>query len=186
MDEIINSKYAALLATLAAGIGLGGLPQKNTRGSKRLTQRAATGMETAKAASTPAGSSEAKIDPETSSIAGTAQNSAPAAAVPAATKARQANGHKTKAKQVMRLAQTLKVQNQIFLSLLAILTFLNLIPFISAQTSPDHINMFNQIGQMASSMAYIDAAIPLNISTYQHHISLFEITLMHQLQQHSP
>jgi len=37
--------------------------------------------------------------------------------------------------------------------------------------------MFNQIGQMASSMAYIHAAIPLNISTYQHHISLFELTL---------
>jgi len=37
--------------------------------------------------------------------------------------------------------------------------------------------MFNQVGQMASSMAYIHAAIPLNISTYQHHMSLFAVTL---------
>jgi hypothetical protein len=37
--------------------------------------------------------------------------------------------------------------------------------------------MFNQVGQMASSMAYIHAAIPLNISTYQNHLSLFATTL---------
>jgi len=37
--------------------------------------------------------------------------------------------------------------------------------------------MFNQVGQMASSMAYIHAAIPLNISTYQNHTSLFADTL---------
>jgi len=45
--------------------------------------------------------------------------------------------------------------------------------------TPAHFVIFDQVGQMASSMTYIHVAIPLNISTFQHQISLFQSYLNH-------
>ena len=39
--------------------------------------------------------------------------------------------------------------------------------------SPSHTIIFDEIGQMASSMTYIHIAIPLNISTFEHQINVF-------------
>jgi hypothetical protein len=177
MDEVVYSKYAAVFAALAACIGLGGLSEENTGGRTRSAQRAATGMETAKTAPTATGTAKAKIDPKAYGIANPARNNAPAAAVPAATRARQANWHKTKATQVRHFARTIHRQNQTIIFLLFLYTLSHLISFSWADHQQEHIVMFNQVGQMASSMAYIHAAIPLNISTYQHHISLFQTSL---------
>jgi hypothetical protein len=50
------------------------------------------------------------------------------------------------------------------------------LPFASAQITHadnDHFIVFDQVGHMASSLGYIHVAIPLNISTYQHQITLF-------------
>jgi hypothetical protein len=77
----------------------------------------------------------------------------------------------------MHLALTLKKQNRIIIFLFALIFLSNLLPLTLAFDTSDQIIMFNQVGQMASSMAYIHAAIPLNISTYQEHLSLFATTL---------
>jgi hypothetical protein len=77
----------------------------------------------------------------------------------------------------MHLALTLKKQNRLIMFLFALFFLSNLLPLTLAFDTSDQIIMFNQVGQMASSMAYIHAAIPLNISTYQEHLSLFATTL---------
>ena len=42
---------------------------------------------------------------------------------------------------------------------------------------PEQLIVFDEVGQMAASMAYIHVAIPLNISTYQHQVQLFDTFL---------
>jgi hypothetical protein len=42
----------------------------------------------------------------------------------------------------------------------------------NSSPSPSHTILFDEIGQMASSMTYIHIAIPLNISTFEHQINV--------------
>ncbi|MGV0986795.1 MAG: hypothetical protein ACOYB2_19790, partial [Limnohabitans sp.] len=48
---------------------------------------------------------------------------------------------------------------------------------VSALHPPVHHVLFDEVGQMASSMTYIHVAIPLNITTFQHQIDLFHTYL---------
>ena len=181
LDAVIYQWYAALLAAVSAGIGLGGFRQKDEKRSSRPPQRTPARMETAKAtatASSTAPSTSTTVSHSARGIANTERASQPAAAVPAATAARQTNGHKTETNQVMHLALSLKRQNRLLIFLFSLLVISHLFPLTMAFENSDQIIMFNQVGQMASSMAYIHAAIPLNISTYQHHMSLFADTLI--------
>ena len=60
--------------------------------------------------------------------------------------------------------------------MLSILTFATSSAFsfsTSSSSSPSHTILFDEIGQMASSMTYIHIAIPLNISTFQNQINVF-------------
>ena len=180
LDAVIYQWYAALLTAISAGIGLGGFRQKDKKRSSRSPQRTTARMETAKAtaaASSTAPSTSTTVSHSARGIADTKRASQPAAAVPTATAARQINGHKTETNQVMHLALTLKKQNRLIMFLFALFFLSNLLPLTLAFDTSDQIIMFNQVGQMASSMAYIHAAIPLNISTYQEHLSLFATTL---------
>ncbi len=47
----------------------------------------------------------------------------------------------------------------------------------SENTTPKQIIVFDEIGKMASSMAYLHVAIPLNISTFEQQISIFHTYL---------
>jgi len=52
LDAVIYQWYAALLAAISAGIGLGGLRQEDKKRSSRSPQRTPARMETAKATAT--------------------------------------------------------------------------------------------------------------------------------------
>ena len=99
------------------------------------------------------------------------------AAVPI-TAAAHARSTKSKARvQVKQLLNAIHKQNTLLSLLCFLFTFQCLLPLITAQpfqSTPKHIIAFDEIGQMAASMAYIHVAIPLNISTYQHQCSLFD------------
>jgi hypothetical protein len=45
---------------------------------------------------------------------------------------------------------------------------------------PNHNIIFDEVGKMAASMTYIHVTIPLNISTFEDQISLFQYYLDHQ------
>jgi len=163
---------------------MGGLHEEDQEHRSRLTQRPSPRMETnstapATATTAPPAAARTKttISNKTCGLTNSTGFSKPTATVSTASKAHQANGHKTKEPHVMQLARTLKKQNHILIYFFVFLAISNLLPLSFAMNSQGHIVMFNQVGQMASSMAYIHAAIPLNISTYQHHISLFQTTL---------
>jgi hypothetical protein len=183
MDAVLHQWYATVLAAIATSIGMGRLHEKDAKCCSGSAQRHAARVETAKAATAApaalptATSTKTTVCNTTRGIADPAQNPQPSGTVPAATAAQQANGHKTEKNQVMQLAQTLKKQNRLIILLFSLFLISNFLPLTLAFDNPDQIVMFNQVGQMASSMAYIHAAIPLNISTYQNHLSLFATTL---------
>jgi phosphopantetheine adenylyltransferase len=72
--------------------------------------------------------------------------------------------------------QVNRFHNLKFLCLLTILSFATASAFSFSSASsptPSHTILFDEIGQMASSMTYIHIAIPLNITTFQHQINVF-------------
>ena len=92
LDAVIYQWYAALLAAVSAGIGLGGFRQEDKKRSSRSPQRTTARMETAKAtatASSTAPSTSTTVSHSARGIANTKRASQSAAAVPAATAARQ-------------------------------------------------------------------------------------------------
>ena len=117
LDAIFNWWYTAVFTTLSAGIRMGGLYEKDKERRSRSTQRAATGVETAKATTaaspTSATSTKATVSHSAGGIANSTRTAQSAAAVPTAAKARQTNGHQTEKIQVMHLALTLKKQNRL-------------------------------------------------------------------------
>ena len=75
----------------------------------------------------------------------------------------------------MQLLKLLQRQNQLLTFLLFLFSFHCLLPLVTAQhPNSEQIIVFDEVGQMAASMAYIHVAIPLNISTYQHQVNLFD------------
>jgi hypothetical protein len=159
LDAVIYQWYTALFAAVSAGIGLGGFRQKDKERSRRSPQRTSARMETAKATATASSATPgtpATVSHSARGIANTERASQPAAAVPAATSAQQANGHQTEKIQVMHLALTLKKQNRLIMFLFSLFFISNLLPLTQAFDTLDQIIMFNQVGQMASSMAYME------------------------------
>jgi len=171
MDAILHQWYTTILAIIPASIGMGRFHEKDT---KCCSGSASTAAPTASLTAT---GTKTTFSNTTCGITDPAGNPQPTATVPAATAARQANRHKIEKTQVMQLAQTLKKQNRLIILLFSLFLISNFLPLTFAFENPDQIVMFNQVGQMASSMAYIHAAIPLNISIYQNHILLFATTL---------
>jgi hypothetical protein len=79
--------------------------------------------------------------------------------------------------QVTQLSKVLYRQTALISFLALLFTFSCLLLLASAQltqSANDHFIVFDQVGHMASSLGYIHVAIPLNISTYQQQISLFQ------------
>ena len=76
------------------------------------------------------------------------------------------------------LLKLLQKQNRLLTILLCLFTLHSILPLVTAQTSqPENLIVFDEVGQMAASMAYVHVAIPLNISTYQHQVTLFDTFL---------
>ena len=174
LDAFVASLYAALCK---CGLvkRLEPIQTEDQGGCKRPTGRAPTGL--------------AATGPDQESINAPAHNETtqrrankPAAAVVRArtTPCRTPTPHggKTENKQVTKLLNLLQKQNRLLTLLLCLFTLHSLLPFVTAQQSqPEQLIVFDEVGQMAASMAYVHVAIPLNISTYQHQVTLFEAFL---------
>jgi hypothetical protein len=65
----------------------------------------------------------------------------------------------------------------LYLFTICALSLLTLSSAAIENSAPEQIIVFDEIGKMASSMAYLHVAIPLNISTFEQQISIFHTYL---------
>jgi len=169
LAALITFTYAAALNLGAIiVIKLGTLCRSHQRSGQGPTRGAATGVEAPR-------TQTKTVNATSSSNKNQTGNHKPASAMVRATprphRARKAHGSQTENNQVKQLLTLLKKQNYLLTSLLFLSSIQLLLPIVNAQ---EQIIVFDEIGQMAASTAYIHVAIPLNISTYQHQVTLFE------------
>ena len=176
MDALVAQLHSRLCGALAALVRVATLQRPLSGGRQGHPRGPSAGLETA-------GSSIQALRRTKSHQPGGPRNRQPAVAVVRTatapiTAAAPARSPKSKERvQVKQLLKAVQKQNKLLTLLYFLFTFHCLLPFISAQpfqSTPKHIIAFDEIGQMAASMAYIHVAIPLNISTYQHQCSLFD------------
>ena len=168
LAALIAFAYAAALNARTFIIKLGPFRRSNTGGSQRPPRGSPTRVEAT-------GPAQEAISNTTSRSKNQARNHKPAGsmvrAAPRSRRALKARGDQTENNQVTQLLTLLRKQNYLLTTLLLLSSIQFLLPIVAAQ---EQIIVFDEIGQMAASTAYIHVAIPLNISTYQHQVTIFE------------
>ena len=176
MDALVTKLHSHLCGALAALVRMATFQRPITGGRQGHPRSPAAGLEAA-------GSRiQAVSRTKSHQPSGPRNRQSTAAVVRTAavpiTAAAHARSTEAKARvQVKQLLKAIHKQNTLLTLLCFLFTFQCLLPLITAQpfqSTPEHIIAFDEIGQMAASMAYIHVAIPLNISTYQHQCSLFD------------
>lgn len=184
LDALIHQPHAGLLGHVANN-QLGEIQVSHQSRRRRPIVSATPRVETAQAAGI---RQAAAVNAEKSSQGAQRRNHEPANPVRGTAIAAERSGqtattrcscrHRSTAQdaQVTQLSKVLYRQTALISLLSLLFTFSCILPFASAQITHadnDHFIVFDQVGHMASSLGYIHVAIPLNISTYQHQITLF-------------
>ena len=176
MDALVTKLHSHLCGALAALVRVATFQRPITGGRQGHPRGSPTGLEAT-------GPSAKALRRSKGHQPGGPRNRQPTAAVvrtaaPIVPPPAHARNHRSKERdQVKQLLNAIQLQNKLLTLLFLLFTFHCLTPFAAAQpfpSAPEHIIAFDEIGQMAASMAYIHVAIPLNISTYQHQCTLFD------------